>query len=628
MSQDDIEFSSEGLQEIENLMREGSRIAGSTSDFSAALARFTAAFPSLAPHTGALLTAEDADAQRSFCMMLFREIWKHLPRPDHGFRPLPLPKLERNNPCACGSGRKYKQCCARMEGELPSELQGMSLLRYVLEDLPTSAYEKLPFNHLSPEEIAFVAEHWVENGRAEAATFLLVPLLIDLKKLDARHEPAFDVLGDAYLKLGMPDERLNLVERVMTASDPTLRSGAMQRRCTMYSDAGDWPAAWKLFAKAERLQPDNVALSHLETIMLASEGRTDEAQERARYWLAKLTRMGYESEHSGLIDFLRMMGENPVGVLAMIRGEMDVDEFDEGDGYDNYDGLVAVLDLLDDLPEPACHYKLHVAEGNAGGLEAEPALAALERDWQSLFDDESGDGDPWEDAQWIDWLGDNPLAWQSFVILEAVDSFLDEKPMPEGLEEALFSAVIQLRERAKRLLEEVIAHNGAENCRLEWGWLENRPALRLLEKHIDIIDDPVEELRMLEWLVGTLNPRDNQGLRDALARALIENGRAADALALCDRYPQDAMAAMIYARVLALHQLDRLDDASAALASARKERPKVLDTLLAADPPMPELYFDAITVGGDDEAWYYRIDWLELWAKTGALSWLEQQAAR
>jgi tetratricopeptide (TPR) repeat protein len=626
MRQENNDASFEDFQEINNLMREGVRIACSTTDFPLALKRFTEAFPPLAPNMKALAAPDDAEAQRTLCFMLFREIWNRVPRPDHGFHPLPLPKQERNEPCQCGSGRKFKQCCAKLEDELPFDPKGLSLLGYVLEDMPTSAYEKLPFNYLSPEELAFVAGQWVATGRADLATFLLVPLLSQVKKLDARHETAFDTLGDAYLELGMPEQRIELVERMMKASDPTLRCAALHRRCTIDCDVGDWTAAWKTFAKAERLQPDNPALSHLEVVMLASEGRTAEAQARARYWMTRLARQGLISADDPLIDFLRMMSDDPEAVLAMIRGQA-LDDFDD----EEVEWLMPLIGMLETLPEPACHYMLHPVNGDAGELEADQQLAALEQQWREVLpddmDDPFGESEFYEQTEWIGWLTRNPLAWQSFAVLADVAAFIDNTPLPDGFEDTSYDMAVQLLTHAVLLLEVVIADNKAQGCRLAWGWLENRPALRLLASHIETVDDSDEELRLLEWLVGTLNPNDNQGLRESLARLLLDKDRALDVLALCERYPDDGLAATPYARVLALHQLGRLDEAAAALAVARQSRPKILSLLIADCPQAPELDFDSVTVGGDDEAWYYLMDWLPSWTRSGALDWLKRTAS-
>ena len=637
LDDESIDFDSESGQEIDNLMREGTRIVCGTKDFLVAQARFAEVFPALAPKMNALAAEADTDVQRALCLAMFREIWKHVPHPEHGFKPLHLPKQERNGLCQCGSGLKFKQCCARLEGALPFEMQGLSLLRYVLDDLPTSAYEKLPFHNMSPEEVAFVAEQWLNEGAADKVTFLLVPLLSEVKKLDGRHESAFDILSDAYLQLGMPEERIELVERVMEASDLTLRCAAMHRRCTIYSDVGDWSAAWKLFAKAEHLQPDNPSLAHLEIIMLASEGRTERAKERAHYWLARLGHLARQEHDSGyepLMEFLRQMSEDPDAVLAMIHGGIEGDDIDSLDDNafqsdEDVEWVMPLIGMLESLPMPACHYNLSLANGDAGELKADRQLAALEKEWAVAFRgdsidelDEVNEDDSLDDSAWISWLTENPLAWQSFAILEDVAQFIDETPLPDGLDDVFFDMESQLLTHAFSLLETVISDNKAQGSRLEWGWLENRPALRLLESYINTLDDLDEELRLLEWLVLTLNPNDNQGLRESLARLLIESGRAADVLVLCDRFPDDGLGAMSYARVFALHQLASFDEAVIALDSAREQRPKFLSSLLDNNPSVPDLHFDALTVGGDDEAWYYRMDWLPLWERMGGLDWL------
>lgn len=626
MQDDDIEFDDESRAETDRLIREATRLVCATRDFAMGLTRFIEVLPDLAPQL-ALATAEnDAESRRALCSVLFREIWNHVPRPDNGFRPLPMPKQERNSPCQCGSGKKYKQCCGRFAGAAPFEAQGLSLLKYVLEDLPLSAYATLPFRHLSAEELAFVADQWLQEGHPDKVSFLLVPLLADVHKLDARHETAFDMLGDAYLQLGLPEEREALVERMLGAADPTLKCAALHRRCTMLSDAGRWSEAWQAFTQAQRLQPDNPALSHLEVIMLAAEGKIERAQERALFWLTRLTRQGLVEDGDPLLEFLRAMSENPEAALAMMAGEPDdaADIFGASDEW-----ALALIDLLEDLPEPECHYALRPKNGSAGELAADSILSALEQEWEEVFPQVGEDLDdvsPWEDTEWLDWLAANPLAWQSFRIMDDVVAVVDGAETEDDVDEELLEMEDKLLAHAATLLEAVIASNQAQGCRLEWGWLENRPALRLLEGHIDRLDDDGERVRLLEWLVTTLNPNDNQGLRENLARLMILRGRAADALALCERYPDDGLGAMLYARVLALHRLGRLDAAAAALAEARRQGPKILKTLIAARPRMPQLDVDTVEIGGDDEAWYYRMDWLFLWQELDALAWLKKAA--
>jgi hypothetical protein len=40
-----------------------------------------------------------------------RAIWNATPLESNGYRPRSLPAPKRNEPCPCGSGRKFKHCC-------------------------------------------------------------------------------------------------------------------------------------------------------------------------------------------------------------------------------------------------------------------------------------------------------------------------------------------------------------------------------------------------------------------------------------------------------------------------------------------------------------------------------------
>jgi hypothetical protein len=72
------------------------------------------------------------------------------------------------------------------------------------------------------------------------------------------------------------------------------------------------------------------------------------------------------------------------------------------------------------------------------------------------------------------------------------------------------------------------------------------------------------------------------------------------------------MAFMRYDRVLALHRLGRLEEATAALRAASHDYPEVLRMLLAAKQKQHRMSPHGITVGGKDDAWIYRQAYLEL----------------
>src|SRR5699024_7829714 len=58
----------------------------------------------------------DDDMLRAMATMFARSVWNVTPLPANRFRPRPLAKPQRNAPCPCGSGRKYKRCCQGMAG--------------------------------------------------------------------------------------------------------------------------------------------------------------------------------------------------------------------------------------------------------------------------------------------------------------------------------------------------------------------------------------------------------------------------------------------------------------------------------------------------------------------------------
>lgn len=581
---------------------------------------FSESFPDLLPELAQQVEGGDV-GRRGLALKIARDLWREMPNPTYNWRPAPLPKLERNAPCPCGSGQKYKHCCGTLDA-IPSPITGLNLLIYVLQALPRQAIRNLPYKQLSPIALADAAHTWAEKGRVQEAVRLLEPLFEHPEALDERHEPAFDVLADLYNELDKPRKKKALVERMMSAPDVTLRSAAMHRRCCMLADEGDYAAAWALFDKALRLQPDNPGLAQLEITLLLSEGKSDLAQERARFWAQRLTRL-QDPDLEELVGWLHEVAQNAsraaFGLVA--RGDPAFER---------------LADLLEAAPAPTCHYQLEVVDRDAGPLTPKRDLQTLERRWAVAFEGDSAgfpDFDPsdpevWQRAgTWLDWLAAHPLAWHSFRVLDDLVLALDGvgADIP-GVQERLLIPVL---DRAVSLLRTVLAAHQAEDARLEWAHLDNRPALRLAARRIHLLEDsaPHEACSLAEWLVFTLNPRDNQGLRARLSRLYLASGRHEDALALAQRYPED-FAAMQYSHALALYRLGRRDEARQVLEQATAAYPRVLKTLLAANPRRPRLDPGYVTLGGSDEAWYYREDHLALWQQDGALEWARTLARK
>lgn len=536
--------------------------------------------------------------KQAMATALAYEIWNAAPIPENHFRPRRIAKPERNAPCPCGSGRKYKQCCGT--AALPTlGVTETVMLAHVLAHWPKKRLKELPVRELAPDALAMVAERWLDEGREKDATALLEALFERLPELDARAEMAADALLNCYLEAAAPRKKQRFIDALKAAPDKVLRSTGWQRQATVDCDFGNYAAAWQSFREAQRLTPNAPALAHLEILLLASEGRSAEARSRAEFWAARLARDPHE-DHSDLIAILRDLAAGTPE--SLLRNEERL-----------HGPLAGFMALIENWPAPACHYTMK----HGTVLSAKKALATAEADWDAVcpFNDQASGG-----IAWLEFLVTDPLAGQSFLILrDLVDLVLDA---PESVPGAAEAVAKQLLERAEALRQTVLAALKAGERELPWGYLDNRPLLSLVASYIKHFADerPDKTLDLLRWSVLTANPTDNIGLREQLIHRLVGHREPLEALAAADRYPDD-FAFTEYGRVLALYAAGRLDEAAQAFAKAVARSPKVWKTLAAKAPRRPRMEPGLYVVGGEDEAWIYRENHLALWQSTGALAW-------
>jgi len=557
-------------------------------------ARLTPLIDGMLDCIGIPTEARTPGLREAMATMLGMDVWNVTPIPENRFRPRKLNKPERNAPCPCGSGNKFKQCCANLP-PLDLGITEELMLSEVLGLLPQKTLKELPLNDLHPDALALVAQRWLDEGDAKKAISLLERYFTNLDKLDSRAELAADTLLNAYLETNAPRKKQKFVDALKAATNKDLRSCGWQRQATIDSDQGDYIGAWDAFREAQRHAPYAPALSHLEVLLLLSEGRDVEAKARADFWIARLQRDA-KYDHSELITVLRNLVGSDAGKLQTLhvaRGPL---------------GMLA--DAVANWPAPACSYRL------VGGCELEPKveLARLEGRWMDLRQT----ADP-DDV--IAFAAQFPLAGQSFMVLRDLSeiALMLDLGVP-GSREALSRQILQ---RGEALRQAVLSKLKAQNRELPWGFLNNRPMLTLVQYFIDALEktSPGECLALMRWSVTVANPTDNTGLRGPLIHKLIELGRPREAIDIAAAYPDD-FAEIEYGRVLALFVNQQAEAAQASLRKAVERWPKAWKMLHAANPKQPRSKNPGyITVGGDDEAWHYRIDHRDLWQSTGALRW-------
>lgn len=545
---------------------------------------------------------------------LGRQIYDAIPLPDAGFRPRQLPKPGRNDPCSCGSGRKYKHCCLRLEGA-PLPLHEFNLLRYVLDSLPAKRFGELPASHVDPDAVWDTARQWLEEHETRRAIALLEPWFAEGRGLTGRLEPMFDLLMDCYLDAGNEGKRRRLIEKALARGDRELRSGAMQRRAAVLADQGRRDEAWASFHDAQREDPTNPSLAHLELTLLASEGDFDRAGERARFWIATLERRR-DPRLADLIGLLRAVAADPRGAMAGISRRM-------------VPGAERLKALFDRAPAPAPRYRFEPSSGSAGPMSADASLEREEARWRAAFPQrkpglvatQHGDPSAWETSErWLAVLESSSDLWQSLDVLDDLAMAVDALP---GLGSG-HDLLEPMLERGTQLLRMNLEHCGLSDARFEWGWMQNRPALRMAA-HLAFRRHEAHDwgpfVALAEWILR-LNPDDNHGLRDYLSRAYLESGATERVLEIFARYPGGGTALTMNA-ILAAHRCGRAGEALTMLGNAADRCSEAVSMLIAANPGPPRMKDGWIAVGGKDEAWLYRGECRHLWERDGALEWFK-----
>jgi len=553
---------------------------------------------------------DSPDEKRNLARMFAIQIWNNTPLPSNRYRPRPLSKPRRNQPCFCGSGKKYKQCCMYLDtGDVP--VMHPDLMTQQLLSVISKTELKQVWQHLPHPLLGFIAGEWAKESEemAERALLMLDPIFKQPDaKLDHRDELAFDALAELCIRLDKPRKKTTLVKRIMQHPDKRLQTAALHRYCCILGDQGKGDEAWAYFQKAQRLDPDDPSLSHLEILLLMQQGKIEQMQQRGGYWIRRLGHMNRDGELDDLIAVIKeMISDTPTAMGNLIEHDTP-----------GAARLIAWLKAACQSPPPLLN-KIQVYD-DAGVIEPKNKRAAvLERDWLELL---MYCDDPWENPDaWLEELEEHPELAGSSNVLDDLIQMVRELDTPNPM--LTFEPLLMLTTfQAKRLLPE------QPEAPLEWGFIQNRPVLRMLGFIIDNLvqmDDQQTALEMMEWALR-LNPNDNQGFRSEVVNAYLRLNRNDDAIALCAHYPEDFDVSICFGRALALFRQGKRPQADTHLKSAIRKFPKVPNAITRKTMKEPKnLEPGLVTCGGDDEAWYYRQDARDLWLNTpGAIAWMKE----
>lgn len=558
----------------------------------------------------------------TFFRIAGRAMWNNLPQPAQGFRLTKLPEPGRNDPCFCGSLRKYKQCCARMP-DFP--IVPAMMLDGLLEVMPRKQWSTLAGSSIGRDSVLQVVLMWQDKNRHADVAALLEPWFKSEGVIRNADAELLDMLLESYVVLDKPRKRKSLAQAAIARGENVARGIGWQRIALMEAEAGNDDEVRKALTEAQRADPDNLNLGMLEVHLLISAGKAALAQERAKYWAIRLAKLN-DSDLHDQIAWLREVVLNPQAAMMQITRHGD-------------DSVTELETLLTTAPPVTCHYRMEPLDGSTGPFAPDAKLGKALKDWNGIFPSNPPGltmMSTWNEAAWNDagaWLAllrERPLLWNSFEVLDDLVIALDGCGMGRVREEL----IPPLLERALALFDLVLEKNGAAQLKCEWGWHENRPALRLLARMaVDGMESSDSKKRdsafaLMRRFVEQLNPHDNHGFRTRVVAGLVERGQAAEAVVIAARYP-DEPADMKYTQALALHVAGREVQARDVALFALSEYPKVGKTLLAASPRKPRKDGrEGYTLGSDEEAWLYREEFLPLWEKLGALTWLAELARK
>ena len=625
----------------------------------------------------------DPEMLRALGVTFANMIWNSTPLPSNHFKPRPLPLPGRNDPCPCGSGRKYKQCCAQLPAMPALSVDGIWPIIFERLDKETAARaireNQVPINALST-----IANEYLESGQPKKAATLLAALFDgNIRKTNDDAEFALTLLCNAYDDLGHKKKKITLLQYIIdTVPRSPLRSGAWQRLSTIRMDKGDADGAWDAFQHAQRDDPKSPGLGLLEVQILNAQGRNEKARQRADFWVRQMRRAGHADDELPLA-FMIEVARDPVEAFAdfglesvddagmllkqwleSIQGR-PLPEYTIGEemtptgpcdgsgmnalreqlssyGMDEYQILQALDELKNGLgdtgddEEDGVEEEDFLPETDGKSLHPPASLDKLELDWHGIYpldkpfsihETPSGDADPWdvfEERKWASWLQAHPAAFDSLDIIDDLATALMLHPQfgAAWLNEAL---LLPLLHRSEAITDKALATAG--ESKLPWVMPGNRPALRAMVRLVnvkDIMEGNKEEALHRARRLISINPNDNHGFRTMVMNQLIIRGLDEEALQLAQGYPGDMNPEVTFGKILALYRLGVKKEAVEELGHALEFLGKIPRYLTAKRIRKPKLRPDAIQFGGDDQAWYYREEMRDVWLQTpGALDWLK-----
>jgi tetratricopeptide (TPR) repeat protein len=189
-------------------------------------------------------------------------------------------KIGRNDPCACGSGKKFKQCCQpRLEAE--------------------TAKEKPDAREIANIFRASLAHHQADRWAQAEAGYLTV------LQMAPRHADALHLLGVLARKNGNPERAIELIEQALSIKSDYAE--ACNNLGIALKETGQLDAAIHSYRRALKLSPDLVDAHYNLGIAFKEQGKLDNAI--SSYQAAIQAKPEYAEAHNNLGIVFKQRGQ-------------------------------------------------------------------------------------------------------------------------------------------------------------------------------------------------------------------------------------------------------------------------------------------------------------------------------
>ena len=233
-----------------------------------------------------------------------------------------MKKVARNDPCSCGSGKKYKQCCLKRDEGLASSKRAETA------SIPTAIQE--------------ATEHH-QAGRLPQAETIYQKIL----QVEPDHPDALHYLGVLAHQVGRNEVAVEFIGRAINVN-PSSPSYYSNLGAVLLAQ-GKMDEAAESYRKALLLRPDYAEAHYNLGIVLKNQGKLDEEVEHYRHALT--LKPDYVDAHNNLGAALKEQGRLDESVEHYQQALSIQPDFAEA-----HSGLGVALQMQGRLDEAVEHY--------------------------------------------------------------------------------------------------------------------------------------------------------------------------------------------------------------------------------------------------------------------------------